>query len=670
MADNIANINIVAGISGSVSTVASNINETPYELGTTAAVSSHTGIITGHIIRTNYFDSARTSGSGAEHRFTNTTTLGKAGNWPDADGYFYDADGKQFESLTQNADRNADQWGGTFLPTLSNMRSGGEFNLLNAFSKTVAAELAAGTNTDDQSDIINEVLSDAVSIHIGPSLIYCGDLIAQSHSKITGSGYGSYSVNARGNTTLLGFTGKTRIFDITGTNNVQLLDLTIDGRSSTIIGVGASAAAEHFEATRVKFLSCSSGIIGNGVDLLSMRAMGCVFRQGGNGVYNIQDSEIIGCTFSGNTRGMYITGGQIQILDSFFEFHRNGTLSGDAIELIGNANEISIVGNKFDRNAGHDIKAITSGGNYPSEITITGNQFKGAAWATDISSSFKVAIFGQSGCYDNSIISGNYFQQRSHDPSTIEGVLSPLSAIYAPGATNLVLGPNSYNTPNYIDGTLTGWVASTSGTNEYYYAKVGGPDLNEPNFLYDGTTVLAAGTAGALAADQWDWADNDSLGYNTMYVRLTSGGDPDAAAIKIMWTVFHTDDNFHLFPGGSNATIANGATATFNIKIDLTPTNAGRGVIIEIYGDETNTTSTFYYEFNIVTNRGTGNAGIDEGAIIDRKAGLTSRGWTSGGGLEDLTVGVTSQFAGQLLAIAVTNNGGNSLRVNVKVPRN
>ena len=71
-------------------------NVTVYELGTTAAASSHAGIITGHIIRTNYFDSARTSGSGAEHSYTGVTTLGKAGNWPNADGYFYDVDGKQF----------------------------------------------------------------------------------------------------------------------------------------------------------------------------------------------------------------------------------------------------------------------------------------------------------------------------------------------------------------------------------------------------------------------------------------------------------------------------------------------------------------------------------------------------------------------------------------------
>jgi parallel beta-helix repeat protein len=87
---------------GTLTTVAEELDRTTtanmvaYELGTTAAVSAHAGIATGYIIRTNYYDSALTSGSGAEHRFTGTTTAGKAGNWPDADGYFYDVDGKQF----------------------------------------------------------------------------------------------------------------------------------------------------------------------------------------------------------------------------------------------------------------------------------------------------------------------------------------------------------------------------------------------------------------------------------------------------------------------------------------------------------------------------------------------------------------------------------------------
>jgi len=40
---------------------------------------------------------------------------------------------------------------------------------------------------------------------------------------------------------------------------------------------------------------------------------------------------------------------------------------------------------------------------------------------------------------------------------------------------------------------------------------------------------MTAGTAGSLAAGEWDWADNDTLGFSTVYVRLTTGAaDPDA----------------------------------------------------------------------------------------------------------------------------------------------
>jgi hypothetical protein len=64
------------------------------QLGTTSVV----GAATGYVVRTNYYDANVTAGSGATFKFTGVTTLGKAGNVPDADGYFYDADGKQFQN--------------------------------------------------------------------------------------------------------------------------------------------------------------------------------------------------------------------------------------------------------------------------------------------------------------------------------------------------------------------------------------------------------------------------------------------------------------------------------------------------------------------------------------------------------------------------------------------
>lgn len=76
-------------------------NTSVYELGSTAAATSHPSV-TGYTITTNYHDSDRVAGSGGTFRFTGTTTAGKAGDWPNADGYFYDADGKQFAVTAAN----------------------------------------------------------------------------------------------------------------------------------------------------------------------------------------------------------------------------------------------------------------------------------------------------------------------------------------------------------------------------------------------------------------------------------------------------------------------------------------------------------------------------------------------------------------------------------------
>lgn len=89
--------------------VDNHLNQTRYELGSTAAISSHDGISAGHIINTSYFDTNRTAGSASDAAFTNTTTVGKAGNWNDDDGAFYDADGKQFAII--NRPRSVLQYG-------------------------------------------------------------------------------------------------------------------------------------------------------------------------------------------------------------------------------------------------------------------------------------------------------------------------------------------------------------------------------------------------------------------------------------------------------------------------------------------------------------------------------------------------------------------------------
>jgi len=105
-------------------------------------------------------------------------------------------------------------------------------------------------------------------------------------------------------------------------------------------------------------------------------------------------------------------------------------------------------------------------------------------------------------------------------------------------ANPIVLG--AYGTGNKpilsgaINGTEEGiaWNVSSSGTNEYYATISGG----DPSFGYPDPYALWAWSgddmirlawtednAGALADSEWTWADNDTLGFNTMYMRCDAG---------------------------------------------------------------------------------------------------------------------------------------------------
>lgn len=100
--------------------------------------------------------------------------------------------------------------------------------------------------------------------------------------------------------------------------------------------------------------------------------------------------------------------------------------------------------------------------------------------------------------------------------------------------TNLDYDSDATWTPVSIRNALFSWTASGSGTGEYYLRTAGGANptgvltgLVEPANVQADGTALTASTAGSLTASQWDWADNDSLGYSTIYVRLSDSVDPD-----------------------------------------------------------------------------------------------------------------------------------------------
>lgn len=104
------------------------------------------------------------------------------------------------------------------------------------------------------------------------------------------------------------------------------------------------------------------------------------------------------------------------------------------------------------------------------------------------------------------------------------------------------------------------WLASGSGTNEYYLDLAGGGD---PGIADPGTTsgaitgndlAFANGTLGSLTASQFDYGDNDTLGYSTIYLRLADGADPDSKTldwVKLYQIPVATD---HVrIPAGSGA---------------------------------------------------------------------------------------------------------------------
>lgn len=67
------------------------------------------------------------------------------------------------------------------------------------------------------------------------------------------------------------------------------------------------------------------------------------------------------------------------------------------------------------------------------------------------------------------------------------------------------------------------WFESASGFDEWYCALSDGsdPDIAEPDKFYEQSILMTAGVVGSLERGEWSFADNDTLGFNTIYVRLT-----------------------------------------------------------------------------------------------------------------------------------------------------
>lgn len=88
----------------------------------------------------------------------------------------------------------------------------------------------------------------------------------------------------------------------------------------------------------------------------------------------------------------------------------------------------------------------------------------------------------------------------------------------------------NYNSSDYK------WTLSGEGVSEYYCELAAGGDpgivlrTGSGRVVFLNGAVATEGSMGSLAAGQWDFGDNDSLGFSTLYVRTAGSTDPDAEA--------------------------------------------------------------------------------------------------------------------------------------------
>lgn len=112
------------------------------------------------------------------------------------------------------------------------------------------------------------------------------------------------------------------------------------------------------------------------------------------------------------------------------------------------------------------------------------------------------------------------------------------------------------------------WTASGSGTAEYYLQRVGGtdPDLPAPIDVLENGSSMTPGTAGSLSAGEWDYGDNDTLGYSTIYVRLSDGANPNSKAVDFVEAVMEWLMGYIDLNNGGSANVSSTAS-DFDIGI-------------------------------------------------------------------------------------------------------
>ncbi len=129
-----------------------------------------------------------------------------------------------------------------------------------------------------------------------------------------------------------------------------------------------------------------------------------------------------------------------------------------------------------------------------------------------------------------------------------------------------------------LTGVLYDWTAAGHGTNEYYcvLAAGGDPSLAHPDRVDIAGAQATEGTLATLAAGEWGYGDHETLGYSTVYVRLSDGTDPDTKTAGYIITI----DNPGVLDGDYTYLIT--TTRNVNGHIDESGPSASADITVDI----------------------------------------------------------------------------------------
>lgn len=554
-------------------------------------------------------------------------------------------------------------------------------------------------STIDQSSVIQTAINYTINAKGNeirfskPGTYLCGDIIIRGN-KLSITGPNGWSVGEPADqlaVTLKRNTDDTVIFRLRGARGLLIEGIQFNGNlSNDENGIGIAIKSDSVFTSsgiliqKCKFFEFKTAILAS--DDSGWRIYFSTIRNNWVGISRMRDGEIANCNFSANANNaIYLNNGQTRINLCFFEFTGNGGDGGvAAINIDGNSDRIQVTGCTFDRNQTFDIYVHATEENTPENIQIVGNHFKRTGWYDSIAPGDMTCIMVRAAKGIN--IVGNQTWSAGYGAAGIEGVYAPMYFAKFENTHDIVVKSNNYHSLK-IKVDLQNinqfvWIESAVANEWYLRRAVFGnttydPWLakynNFPDYIGYDSAILASGTVGSLAVAQWAYADNDALGWNTIYVRLTADADPNDYGVDSgLYAYFdhrgvtfdldcydiETDDSRDKTPNAYIDLPASGGTESFYMWTrSRTDASRADAYTLVISGRQRTSNVMATFEIPIMIRR-SGAAVVATATIGDIQSPLA--GFTIGEtSADDLTITARPDVIGTRMRITLTNNSAN-----------